>query len=164
MKQWILGAALATALLVPASAVAESPGTPTHVFDSFSGTFVSSAGDRCDFPYQISYTVDVNAVVYGDPDDPTRIVEHDTAHVTHTNLDTGYALTEVDHGTFFYDAASDSGKAAGLNWHLRTPDGKIVFIQAGEITFAGGVDVKVTPHMSADATEIVCAALGGSAA
>jgi hypothetical protein len=57
------GLLCATALLTTGAAFAESPGEPTHIFDSDSGSFVIPAGERCDFAYEISYTIDFNATL-----------------------------------------------------------------------------------------------------
>jgi hypothetical protein len=50
--------------------------------------------------------------------------------VTHTNLDTGYALTEVDHVTVTFDNDAGTQKQVGIVRHLRDASGKIVLVQA----------------------------------
>jgi hypothetical protein len=139
---------------------------PAHFRDSFSDSFVIPAGDRCDFDYRISFTVHFNDVVFGDPEDPDHVISHVTAFVSHTNLETGYTLTEVDRTTERFDLVNGIGKITGIIWKLRTPEGKLVFTQMGQIIFTfEGEELKRTPHMQPpDVAPTVCGLLGGHAA
>src|SRR5829696_5194902 len=83
---------------------------PHHFKETFSDSFVSPAGERCDFDYRISFTVVIHDIVFGDVDDPSKVISQVTANVTHTNLDTGYALTEVDRTIQTLDFQAGVGK------------------------------------------------------
>jgi hypothetical protein len=139
---------------------------PTHFRDTFSGSSVSPAGDRCDFDYRVSFRIVIHDIVFGNVEDPRRLISHATAFVTHTNLETGYALTEVDRTNQIVDFRRGGGKTVGIIWKLRTPEGKLVFTQMGQIRFTlEGEVVKITPHMlPEDVLPIVCGLLGGHAA
>jgi hypothetical protein len=161
-RLWIITIAIAlTATLVGAASAAR----PAHFRDSFSDSFVTPAGERCDFDYQISFTVHFNDVVFGDPDEPDRVISHVTAFISHTNLDTGYTLSEVDRWTDHLDFINGVGTTTGIIWKLRTPEGKLVFTQMGQIVFSfEDGDLKRTPHMQpADVSPTVCGLLGGHA-
>jgi hypothetical protein len=135
---------------------------PTHGQLSFSGTFSAPAGQLCDFAYSNSFTIDDNFLVF----DETKSLDHLTEYVTHTNLDTGYTLTEVDHVTFSFDLRQSSFKQIGLAFHLRDATGKLVLVQAGQILFDAdtGELLKVTPNVSPDFAAVICPALGGQPA
>jgi hypothetical protein len=85
---------------------------------------------------------------------------------THTNLDTGYSLTEVDHFTAEFDDGTARYKQVGIFWHLRDPSGKLVVVQAGQSIFDTntGELLKVTPNNNPDFAAVICPALGGSPA
>jgi hypothetical protein len=127
---------------------------------------VSPAGERCDFDYRISFTVVINDIVFDDPDDPSKVISHVTAFVSHTNLDTRYTLTEVDRTVQILDFEEGVGKTVGIIWKLRTPGGKLVFVQVGQATYTlEGEVLKITPHLLPENTApIVCGLLGGHAA
>jgi hypothetical protein len=136
---------------------------PAHFRDSFSDSFVIPAGNLCDFDYGISVTRRFHETVYGDPDDPDHVISHGTAFISHTNLRTGYTLTEVDRTNSRRDFVNGVAKITGIIWKLRTPEGKLVFTQMGKIvvTFEGDV-LDRTPHLQpADVSATVCALLGG---
>jgi hypothetical protein len=99
----------------------------------------------------------------GRPGDPTKVTDHQTQYVTHTNVDTGASLTEVDHITFFFNARTARQKTVGLFWHLRNSAGKIVVVHAGQwvIDTNTGETVKITPNFNPDVAAVVCPALGG---
>jgi hypothetical protein len=166
MKRRLLAAA--AALLVAGSlAAAANAAKPQQFKDTFSATFVVPAGERCDFDYQISFTLRFHDIVFGDLENPDRVISHTVADVSHTNLDTGYTLTEVDVGTFFLTASKNEGKLVGIQWKLRTPEGKLVFVQVGQVRFALDSEepIKITPHLlPEDVAPIVCGLLGGHAA
>jgi hypothetical protein len=162
-RLWIIVMAIALAATLVGAARANGP---AHFRDSFSDSFVVPAGERCDFDEQISFTVRFNDVVFGDPEEPDRVISHVTAFVSHTNLDTGYTLTEVDRTTERFDLINGVGKITGIIWKLRTPEGKLVFTQMGQIVFSfEGGELKRTPHMQPeDVSSTVCGLLGGHAA
>jgi hypothetical protein len=151
------------ALLGGTLVAAANANGPTHFRGTFSDSFVTPAGERCDFAERISFTVRFNDIVFGDLDDPDRVISHITAFVSHTNLKTGYTLTEVDRTTERFDFRNGVGKVTGIIWKLRTPEGKLVFTQMGQIRFTlDGEDLKRTPHMQpADVSPTVCVLLGG---
>jgi hypothetical protein len=136
---------------------------PAHFQGSFSDSFVNPAGDGCDFAERVSFTLTFNDIVFGDPDDPDHVISHITAFISHTNLDTGYTLTEVDRFTDHLDFQNGVDKVTGIIWKLRTPEGKLVFTQMGQIVFSFEEgDLKRTPHMEpADVSPTVCVLLGG---
>jgi len=138
----------------------------THTFSRLSGDITLPAGSFCDFTLNQVFTVHDNSVVFGDPNDPDKVIVYEEEVVTHTNLDTGYSLTEVDHYQLTFDAADATFKQVGLVWHLRTPGGKIVVVQAGLLQFDTdtGELIKVTPAIDPDGAQVICPALGGSPA
>jgi hypothetical protein len=159
----VLGAMAVAATVVGAVHAAR----PIHDRYSFSDSFVSPAGERCDFNYRISFTVTFNDLYFGGLDNPDRVISHVTAFVSHTNLETGYTLTEVDRTVQFLDFPANEGKTVGIIWKLRTPEGKLVFVQVGQVRYTLGPDsevLKITPHLlPEDAAPIVCGLLGGHA-
>jgi hypothetical protein len=156
-----------SALVLAASlAGAARADAPTREDFSFSDSYVIPAGEQCEFPVRVSFTLDEFDLIFGDPDNPTMVIAHAAATVSHTNMETGYSLTEVDQTTSFFYPQDETGKVVGIIWKLRTPDGKLVFTQMGQIVFTfDGADIKRTPHMlPADVTSMYCSLLGGSAA
>jgi hypothetical protein len=164
MKRLLIGFAAMT--LASALVGAAYGARPFHDRYSFSDSFVSPAGDRCDFDYRISFTLTANDIVFGDPDNPDRVISHTTAFVSHTNLETGYTLTEVDNGVQILDFEKGVGMSVGIIWKLRTPEGKLVFVQVGRATYTFEDELlTITPHLlPVDASPIVCGLLGGNAA
>jgi hypothetical protein len=165
MKRPLL--AVGAALIVAASmAGAANAARPHHFKGTFSDTFVRPAGEGCDFDEQISFTLRFNDIVFGDLEDPSRLISHMTAEVSHTNLDTGYTLTEVDTGVQILDFEAGVGMTMGIIWKLRTPEGKLVFVQVGRFTYTlEGELLTITPHLlPVDVAPIVCGLLGGNAA
>jgi hypothetical protein len=163
MKRLLLAAA--AALLVAASlAGAASAARPHHFKETFSDSYVRPAGEGCDFDEQISFTLTFNDIVFGDLENPSKVISHVTADVAHTNLATGYTLTEVDTTVQILDFEQGVGMTMGIIWKLRTPEGKLVFVQVGRATYTleGGELLTVTPHLlPVDAAAIVCPLLGG---
>jgi hypothetical protein len=165
MKRPLL--AVAAALLVAASmAGAANAAQPHHFKGTVSDTFVIPAGEGCDFDEQISFTLVFNDIVFGDLEDPSRLISHVTADVSHTNLDTGYTLTEVDTTVQILDFEAGVGMTMGIVWKLRTPEGKLVFVQVGRVTYTLDDELlTITPHLlPVDVAPIVCGLLGGNAA
>jgi hypothetical protein len=159
--------ALAAALLVVASiAGAANAARPHHLKGTFSNVFVKPAGDGCDFAERISFTLTFNDIVFGDLENPSKVISHSTAHVSHTNLKTGYTLTEVDTIVQILDFEKGVGMTMGIIWKLRTPEGKLVFVQVGRATYTLEDELlTITPHLlPVDVAPIVCGLLGGHAA
>ena len=162
-----LALAVAAALVLAVSmASAVTAARPHHLKGTFSDAFVSPAGERCDFDQQISFALVFNDIVFGDLDDPSKLISHVTADVSHTNLETGYTLTEVDTTVQILDFEEGVGMTMGIIWKLRTPEGKLVFVQVGRVTYTlEGEVLTITPHLlPEDAAPIVCGLLGGNAA
>jgi hypothetical protein len=159
--------ALVAALVLGMSmAGAANAARPHHFKGTFSDVFISPAGERCDFDYQVSFSLVFNDIVFGDVDDPSKLISHITADVSHTNLETGYTLTEVDTTVQILDFDEGVGMTVGIIWKLRTPEGRLVFVQVGRATYTDeGELLTITPHLlPVDAAPIVCGLLGGNAA
>jgi hypothetical protein len=153
-------------LIVALGATAGTAGTaakPTHILkESFSDTFSAPAGELCDFNFSQSFTIVDTGVFF---DDESFVIS-ETAHVTNTNVDTGYTLTEVVHYTLQLRASDARIKQAGLIVHLRDASGKLVVVQAGQLVFntETGELLKVTPAVNPDFAGVICPALGGQPA
>jgi len=146
---------LATPLLTAAPPT-KSPRT------TYTGVFDAAVGDLCDFNYHQEYVIDEWGTLFPDG----GWIFHDDLFVTHTNVDTGLTLSERDHANYQLSPSKERFKQTGLWWHLRTPDGKLVLVQAGQIlrdTTTGEI-VKVTPNLNADFAAVICPALGGNPA
>jgi len=155
----LLATLVCSLVLVPAARADD----PIHTKTSFDFDFTHPAGTFCDFElHDLAHIID-NTIIFGDPNEPNRVITQETAYVTHINVDTGYTLTEVDHLVFQFDAADARLKVVGLNWHLRTPDGKLVVVQAGQAVFDTntGELLKITPALNPDGAAVICPALGG---
>ena len=165
MKRPLL--AVAAALLIAASmAGAALAAQPQHFKGTFSDSFVVPAGERCDFDERISFTLVFNDIVFGDVDDPSKVISHMKAFVSHTNLKTDYTLTELDNGVQILNFERGVGMTMGIIWKLRTPEGKLVFVQVGRATYTFEDELlTITPHLlPVDVAPIVCGLLGGNAA
>ena|SRR5829696_8228889 len=150
-------------LTVPLGATAASAAQPTHILkQTFSDTFSAPAGELCDFNFSQSYTI-VDTGVFLDDD---SFVISETAYVTNTNVDTGYALTEVVHYVLKLDASDGSITQAGLFVQLRDPSGSLAVVQAGQLVFdtETGELLKVSPAVDPDFAGMICPALGGQPA
>ena len=145
-----------------AGSTAAWAGGPEHVRSTETGEFTVEAGEFCDFTLNVAGTFSDDAVIF-----PDRLIHHFTIQFVDTNVDTGFALTERDRATEFI-AADGQSKEVGLHVTFRTPDGKLVVHQAGQVVIsADGEVVKVTPGLNrdeADFATILCPALGGSPA
>jgi hypothetical protein len=149
--------------MAPPTAFADSP---VHEMDEFSGEELLPAGTVCDFNYLQTFTLGINAIIFGDPADPSRSIEHASFTVTHTNLDTGYTLTEKGIVTIQISAEDARQKEVGVPWHLRDLSGKLVVHHAGQMlldTDTGEI-LKVTANLSPGFAEVICPALGGAPA
>jgi hypothetical protein len=164
MRRIVLASVFVVAIgLIAAPAQAQQV---LHTKSSFSVQFDSPAGTFCDFNERDVATIYDNSVIFGDPDNPDKVITYEEEDVTHINLDTGYTLTEVDDIVFVFTAADARLEQFGLFWHLRNPDGKIVVVQAGLLTFDTdtGEVIKFTPAINPDGAAVLCPALGGSPA
>jgi hypothetical protein len=133
---------------------------PQHVKSTISGGETKLAGELCDFEYLNAFTATDNAIIFPDG----SMTEHIVIHATHTNVATGFALTETDHFTFF-TAVDGQLKDVGVEWHLRTADGKIVVVMAGQLVFSPtGEVLRFTPNTNPDFGAVICPALGGNPA
>jgi hypothetical protein len=132
---------------------------PQHVKSTATFDFTIPAGQFCDFAFRNTGTISDNVVIF-----PDRMIDQIDLSVAHTNVATGFTLTETDHFTEF-TAADDQIKDVGLFWHLRTADGRLVVVQAGQIVVsATGEVLKVTPSVNPDSAAVICPALGGQPA
>ena len=167
MRRFALISSLVLSMLA-LSATAASAETSTHQKFSFSVDFTAPAGTFCDFTYHDSFTVEINEILFGDPNNPTRIIDQVTEDVTHLNVDTGYTLTEVDHFTNELDLTGlkQQARTVGIGWHLRDPSGKLVVVQAGQVLFDlnTGELLKATPNFNPSSAAVICPALGGQPA
>ncbi|HEY9375836.1 MAG TPA: hypothetical protein VIQ02_01910 [Jiangellaceae bacterium] len=155
--------AFALGTAVAPAAFADSP---VHIMDEFSDVESLPAGTVCDFNYVLTFTVTENLIIFGDPADPSRSIEHVSFTITHTNLDTGYALTEKGIVTIQISAEDARQKEVGVPWHLRDSSGKLVVHHAGQLlinTDTGEV-LKFTANLSPGFAEVICPALGGAPA
>jgi hypothetical protein len=164
MRRFLMVAVLAvgTALgvLAPAtgSTAARADG-PQHVKSTFPfDPPPLPAGAFCNFTYGEAATISLNAIIFAASE-----TDHIAFTDTHTNLDTGFSLTETGDFTVFTTAGQT--KTVGIFWHLRNADGQLVVVQAGQVVIsaAGGI-VKVTPDVNPDNAAVVCPALGGQPA
>jgi hypothetical protein len=129
---------------------------PQHVTSTATFDFTVPAGAVCDFAIRNVGTVSDDVVIF-----PDRMIDHVVIHVAHTNVATGFTLTETDHATTF-TAADGQTKGVGIEVHLRTPEGKIVVVYAGQIVVsATGEILKFTPNINLDLASFICPALGG---
>jgi len=148
MKRVIVMSTLLGLLVLMTGATAAWADTPLHEKSSFSGGETVPAGELCDFTYSLAFTIFENSTIFGDPENPDRVITQSEGHITHTNLDTGVTLTEVDYLVVQFDAADSQFKTVGIQWHLRTANGKLVVVQAGQLvvnTDTGEI-VKVPPQ------------------
>lgn len=113
------------------------------------------AGAFCDFNYGEAATVSLNAIIFAGSE-----TDHIAFTDIHTNLDTGFSLTETGDFTVFSTAGQT--KTVGIFWHLRNADGQLVVVQAGQLVISPtGEIVKVTPDVTPDNAAVICPALRG---
>jgi hypothetical protein len=166
MKRLFLAVAVTTAAtLLSLTAGTARADSATHYSASFSFTTDAPAGTLCDFHYEGAFTIRYTLTIAPNGEDFT---EQQTQYNTHTNLDTGYSLSEVDHTSFAGQVQSGRSVNTGIFWHLRDASGNNVLVNAGEATFDinTGELISFTPNSSFDQTfaQIICPALGGSPA
>jgi hypothetical protein len=129
---------------------------PQHVKSTFLFDNFIPASTLCDFDFHNVFAGSDNTVIF-----PDRTIDHVTVHAIDTNLATGFTLTDTDHFTVV-TATDGQQKSAGLIFHLRTTDGKLVVNQAGLLVFSATGDVlKVTPSINPNDRATLCTALGG---
>jgi len=165
LKKVMLAACVAVGTLATAGIGTALANTPaTHFRFSFSGENFFPAGTMCNFNMDETFTVVVNDVIAPNGAGPLLLTEN----VTHTNVDTGYSLTEVDQVNAVGQPLSSTVMQVGIFWHLRDASGRVILVKAGAATFdtTTGNLISFTPNSSFDQTEaqIICPALGGSPA
>jgi len=156
----VLTAGTALGVLAPAAGSTEAwADGPQHVKTTFPfDPPPQPAGAFCDFTYGEAATVTLNAIIFAGTE-----TDHIAFTDTHTNLDTGFSLTETGDFTVFTTAGQT--KTVGIFWHLRNADGQLVVIQAGQLVIsAAGEILKVTPDVNPDNAAVICPALGGQPA
>jgi len=161
----VTASGVATVALLAMAAGTASAGTQaTHIKSSFSGQVVSPAGTLCNFNEEETFTVDVNFVLAPNGENPVLLTEN----ITHTNLDTGYSLTETDQVNEVGQPLSSTAMQVGIFWHLRDASGQVVLVKAGKATLdtATGQLISFTPNSGFDQTfaQVICTALGGNPA
>jgi hypothetical protein len=164
MKGMILGAAAVAAALLTITAGTARADATHYSFPYTIGPQVFPAGTLCDFDFEsVTNGFQIETDVSNG-----LIAVHGTLHNTHTNLDTGYSLTEVDQVTGVVFLSSPTTLTAGLFWHLRDASGKTVLVKAGEATFDATTFelISFTPNSGYDKTfgQIICPLLGGNPA
>ena len=157
----VVSAVTVLGVLAPAAgSTAAWADSPQHVKSAFTFENPQPPGAFCDFNYGEVATVSLDAIIFADGTE----TDHIAALVIHTNLETGFSLTEVDHFTVF-TAADGQSKTVGVFWHLRNADGTLVVVQSGQLVIsATGEILKVTPDVNPDSAAVVCPALGGQPA
>jgi hypothetical protein len=134
----------------------------THSSTPVSGKNVARAGKLCDAAVKTTFSGTVQLTVFGDPNNPTKVIEHDTFKVVHTNLATGQYATEFNRGTAHSTGATT--KLTGLfTWHVRNEAGKLVLNGAGQLTFREGQVLKQTPGLHNDPS-LLCPIIGANPA
>ena len=156
----VLAAGTALGVLAPPAGITAAwADAAQHVKSTFTFENPQPPGAFCDFNYGEVATVSLDAIIFAGTE-----TDHIAALVIHTNLDTGFSLTEVDHFTVF-TAADGQSKTVGIFWHLRNADGKLVVVQSGQLVISPtGEIVKVTPAVNPDKAAVICPALGGQPA
>ena len=165
MKKVILAACVTTGMLLTAGAGTALADNPTfHNRFTVSGENVFPAGTMCNFNMDKTFTAEVTFLIGPSGANQTLV----TVNVTHTNLDTGYSLTEVDRINTIAQPLSSTVMQVGIFWHLRDASGQVVLVKAGQATFdtATGNLISFTPNSGFSQTEaqLICTALGGSPA
>jgi hypothetical protein len=164
LKKVILAAGVATGMLLTAGAGTALADNPTfHATSSISGDNLYPAGTLCNVTLHDTFTGELTFLAAPNGETPILV----TVTATHTNLDTGYSLTEVDHVNTVGQPNSPNTMQVGIFWHLRDASGQVVLVKAGQVTFdSTGNVISFTPDSSFDQTyaQIICPALGGSPA
>jgi hypothetical protein len=157
-----LTAALIAGVVMLLFATAAQAQQVTHSSFPISGSNIAPAGTQCDVAVKTSFTGTVALTVFGNPDNPTKVIEHDTFNIVHTNLATGQYATEFNRGTAH--STGDTTKLTGLFiWHVRDESGKLVLNGAGMLIFNDetGDVLKSTPGLHNDAS-LLCPIIGAN--
>jgi hypothetical protein len=178
MRRTILSVTtVALALVFVASPASGS--VPVHERFEVSGTFDPGSSDpelnpygvpdMCTFDYVQSWDGIANVTTWGDPASFDKQIWNGPIVVTHTNATDGVVLTEKASYTVILEDFNGEYPAtdteAGLYWHLRDADGKVVVVKAGRIAWDNVEGtVTYTPNTSVDFWALVCPALGGEVA
>lgn len=135
---------------------------PIHTQETFSGTV--GPFPCAEFAYVEEFSGVDKVTIFGDPENPDRVLVEEQLYVKHIRLDTGYFVDETDHLHFEFNAADATFKQVGVFWHLRDPSGKLIVTQAALVIFNTdtGEIVKITPSLNPDPFAVVCPALGGT--
>jgi hypothetical protein len=161
--------AVAATLAVLGTTPASATGRPQKDSFSFSFNDVVPAGELCDFDYRSRGTITITMLSFTDRNgEETHNLNHSTGSFSHTNLDTGYSLTErlVLNGS--EDFVSGTGTTVGIQWHLKDAFGRSVLTVAGRLTYT--LDpfeiLTITPRVDEffDFPNVICPMLGGEAA
>jgi hypothetical protein len=149
------GTVLGVLTLAAGSTAAWADG-PQHVKSTFPfDPPPLQAGAFCNFTYGEAATISLDAIIFANSE-----TDHIAFTDTHTNLDTGFSLTETGDFTVFTTAGQT--KTVGIFWHLRNADGQLVVVQAGQLVISPtGEILKVTPDLNPDNAAVICPALGG---
>jgi hypothetical protein len=149
---------LAALAVVGALAGVASAASPTHTTNTGSGIEDFPVGTLCDFHYYQTFTFTDEITTFSNG----RVQIHETLQVSHTNVGTGYTLTEND--VLNITLNGDKVKLVGLGWHLRDANGKFVVVHAGQLVFDSSGLIKFTPNSGPDFAAVICPALGGTPA
>jgi hypothetical protein len=166
-RRLFLPIALAAITLALGSAPASAT-TPEHVMRVVGPESADfPAGTICDFTYRqdVSYTQNVTRF-FDDDGNLIGVIDEVDITVLHTNVDTGYSLTEEDHYAAHVDLVTGIDHLTGQSWHLRDASGRLVLSGAGLIIddiFTQGQFTQ-TPHAFADFPATICPLLGGAPA
>jgi hypothetical protein len=158
-----LAATLTAILVTLLFATAAQAQQVTRLVNHVSGSNIGPAGTVCDVAVKTTFTGTATTFIFGDPNNPTKVIEHDTFNVVHTNLATGQYATEFNRGNAI--SRGDSTMLTGLFfWHVRNEAGKLVLNGAGNLTFNENGDVlKETPGLHADGS-LLCPIIGANPA
>jgi hypothetical protein len=153
----VLPVATVLGVLTPAAgSTAAWADVPQHVKSTFPFENTQPAGAFCNFNYGEVATVSLDAIIFADKE-----TDHIAFTDTHTNLETGFSLTET--GDFIVFSAAGQTKTVGIFWHLRNAEGKLVVHQAGQLVISpAGEILKVTPDVNPDNAAVICLVLGAS--
>lgn len=153
-------AAIAATLLFATAAQAQ---TVTRQSFPISGSNTLPAGTQCDVAVKTTYTGTITQTIFGNPNNPTKVIAHSTFNIIHTNLATGQFATEFNRGTAI--SSGNTTKLTGLfQWHVRDESGKLVLNGAGLLTFQNdGQVLKQTPGLHADGS-LLCPIIGANPA
>ena len=138
------------------------PTSPRRWWMTFSAVEIVPAGDVCDFDYQLAFTARDTVIEFTNG---TATV-HSKFVITHTNLDTGYALTEKGVVTLRFCGRRHRARQRPRPAPARPGRMELVVVQAGRIVFdPSGEIVRFTPGTDPPGfPDVICPALGGAPA